>query len=383
MLNICSYLILIFPVASIIYYLFTIYAVTDFFKQKVTLNSNFTPPVSILKPLCGIDVNAYENLASFVVQNYPQYQVIFCVQNYQDPIIKIVKQLIVDFPKVDLKLVISDRQIGHNLKVSNLANGLEYAKYETLIIADSDIQVKKDYLQQIVQPLQNEKVGLVTCLYKSLGDGWIANIEGIGITCDFFPSVLTAQKLEEIKFAFGATIVIRKKVLKAIGSFEEIADYLADDFLLGNISHKLGYQVILSNYIVQHQIGTESWQDFCKRQIRWLRCIKVERFWSYFGIVFTQGTVTSILFLIINQGSKISILICLITLFLRILMAYIVAFKHIKDPIAQNFLGLVFISDFLKFILWIWALFGNKIYWRGKLFKLINNGKLEILSSNN
>jgi ceramide glucosyltransferase len=378
MFSFWSYLILPFCLGSIIYYLLSIYVSKDFFnpENKEISKSNFTPAISILKPLCGIPANAYENLASFLCQNYPQYQVIFCVRDRDDPVIKLIEKLIKDFPDADISLVINPRLIGHNLKVSNLANGLELAKYEIIVMADSDIQVEKNYLQQIIKPLENEKVGVVTCLYNSVGQGWIANLDGIGIACDFVPSVLIAKKLEGIKFAFGATIVIRKKVLEAIGNFKAIADNLADDFLLGNLATKLGYQVVLSNYIVKHHIGKESWQDFCRRQIRWLRCIKGERFWSYLGIIFTQGTVTSLLFLIASHGSLIGILVCLTTLMLRLLMAYLIGFKKLKDPVAQNFLGLVFVSDLLRFILWVWALFGNTVQWRGKKFQLVNGTKL-------
>jgi ceramide glucosyltransferase len=376
MINPLCWFILPFCLASIIYYTYTIYAGKDFFTQQSFLDSDFTPPVSILKPLCGIETNAYENLASFVVQDYPQYQVIFCVREKDDPIIEVVRQLIRDFPAVDLSLVVSDHLIGNNFKISNLANGLKLAKYELLVIADSDILVDKNYLIQVVQPLQNEQVGVVTCLYQSLPEGWIAALDGIGIACDFFPSVLTARKLAGIKFAFGSTIVIRKQVLEAMGGFQAIANSLADDFLLGHLATQLGYQVILSNYIVKHQIGSESWRDFFLRQIRWFRCIRVERFWSYLGIIFTQGTINSLLFLLASGGSSFGWVLCSIILSLRLFMAYVVGYKYLQDPIAKQFIGLSFLSDLLRFIIWLLGLFGNTIEWRGKKLKLINGGRL-------
>ena len=381
MINLITCLILSLCFGSIVYYLYSIYAAKDFFSQQFLTDFTFTPPISILKPLCGIELNIYENLASFVVQDYPQYQVIFSVRERDDPIIQVVQQLINDFPSIDLSLVVSDWLIGNNFKVSNLANALESAKYNILVIADSDIRVKKNYLQQVIQPLKNEKVGVVTCLYQSFAEGWIGALDGIITACDFFPSVLTARKLEGIKFAFGSTIVIRTKVLEAIGGFLAIADYLADDFLLGNLSAQNGYQVVLSHYIVQHQTGQESWRNFCLRQIRWFRCIRVERFWSYLGIIFTQGTVNSILLLLVSGGSSLSWLLFIIIFNLRLFVAYLVGFKYLKDPTAKQFLGLFFCSDLLRYIIWLLGLFGNTIEWKGKKFKLINGGRLSVMNN--
>jgi ceramide glucosyltransferase len=371
-------------IVAIFYYVFSLDSARDFSlninQAQEQNNSNYNPPVSILKPLCGLEANSYVNLGSFVKQNYPQYQVIFCVKESTDPIIKVVEQIIKDFPSYDLSLVVNNRLIGTNFKISNLANGLDCAKHEILVLADSDIRVDDNYLQTIIQRLQDEKVGVVTCLYKSKSEGLMAIFEGIGVACDFFPSVLTARKLEGIKFAFGSTIVIRKKVLDELGGFKTIAESLADDYLLGNLPAKLGYQVVLSSYIVNHEIGEESVKDYWLRQVRWYRCIRVERFWGYLGIIFTQGTVISILILIVSGFSFTGIILSLVLLILRLYTAYFVGLKILQDPTAEKYLGLVFITDLLRFVIWLTALFGNTIEWRGKKFKLIKGGKLQPLS---
>ncbi|HEY9701332.1 MAG TPA: glycosyltransferase, partial [Allocoleopsis sp.] len=168
---------LILSVISILYYCYGIYAAYQFFSEKTTIATDFHPPVTILKPLCGLDFDTYQNLLSCCEQDYPQYQIIFSVKDSHDPSIKIVEKLINQFPDLDIELVISDRIIGANLKVSNLNNALTKAKYDILIIADSDIRVNQDYLKTIIQPLKQENVGVVTCLYRSVGDDWISSME--------------------------------------------------------------------------------------------------------------------------------------------------------------------------------------------------------------
>lgn len=282
------------------------------------------------------------------------------------------------FPHHNLRLIINDRLIGYNYKVSNLANGLEFCDHDLILIADSDIKVKSDYLEKIVQPLKDEKVGVVTCLYQSTGNQWVSIIESIGVCCDFIPSVLTARQLEGVTFAFGSTILVRKNLLEKLGNFEAIANSLADDFLLGNLSTTLGYQVILSNYIVDHNIGEETFNDYLSRQIRWFRCIKIQRFNGYLGMIFTQGTINSLIFLLINRCSFLSIILLIITFSLRLFLAYYVGIKYLKNETCTQYLGLIFMGDILRSCLWLLGFFGNKIKWRNNSFILDKNGELRI-----
>ncbi|BAQ63768.1 ceramide glucosyltransferase [Geminocystis sp. NIES-3709] len=363
---------------SIVYYLYSLYSCYRFFSQKEEVNVDFSPPISILKPLWGLEYNLEENLTSFIIQNYPQYQIIFCVRDKHDPVILLVEKLINRYADRDLKLIVNDRIIGYNYKVSNLANGLKYCDYNLILIADSDIEVKEDYLKKIVQPLQQEKVGVVTCLYQSLSHNFTGIIESLGVACNFIPNVLTARQLEGVKFAFGSTILIRKKILEKIGSFERIANSLADDFLLGNLPTKLGYETVLSNYIVKHQITEEIFNHYLKRQIRWFRCIRVQRFKGYLGMIFTYGTINSIIFCLFNHLSFFSLIVLIITLSLKLLLNYKLSFKYLNNDTIIQYLGLIFVVDLIRFYIWSIALFGNKIKWGNNHFILKSNGELSI-----
>ncbi len=304
-----------------------------------SINPDFHPPISILKPLCGLDGDAYESLASFCRQDYPNYQVIFAVRDPQDLAMKMAQKIIDNFPDIDAQLVVSDRTIGTNLKVSNLANAAAIAKHDILLLADSDIRVGPDYLQQVIQPLIHSNVGVVTCLYRSSGQGWVANLEALGTASEFHPSVLVGSKLGGIEFALGSTIVIHKSVLKGIGGFEAISDYLEDDFQIGHLSTQAGYEVVLSSYVVEHVLTASSLTDSLHRQIRWMRGTRVSRPWGHVGLIFTYGTVTSLLFLLLTKGSMVGWTVLSITWAVRLLMAWIVGVVSLNDPATKGHFG--------------------------------------------
>ncbi|WP_414581237.1 glycosyltransferase [Scytonema sp. PCC 10023] len=252
-LSIVDFLLLILCLSAVLFYGYGIYAAIAFFRYPYPVNSSFHPPITVLKPICGLDGDAYKNLAFCCQQNYPNYQIIFSVRDPLDSGIAVVKQIIQDFPKVDIQLVVSDRTIGTNAKVSNLANAITKAKHEILVIADSDIRVRIDYLQRAVQPLQEPSVGVVTCLYRSIASGWVSTLEAVRIASDFHAGVFICNQIDGIKFAFGSTIVIRKQVLDVIGGFGAIADYLADDFQLGYLSAR-GLYPIISGHLVLRRL---------------------------------------------------------------------------------------------------------------------------------
>lgn len=381
---IASNFLLILCIPSVLFYCYAIYAAITFFAAPQAINREFHPPVSILKPICGLDSNAYENLASFCQQDYPKYQIIFAVRNSQDPCIEVVEKIIHNFSDLDILLIVSDRVIGTNLKISNLANAAAKAKYEILVLADSDIRVGTDYLQRVIQPLRDKNVGVVTCMYRTVTQGWISILEAISTTTEFHTGVLVSNIKENgIKFAFGSTIVIPKKVLEAIGGFEAIADYLADDFQLGYLPVQAGYKVVLSDYIVEHVKISNNLVDAIRRQIRWARGKRVSRPWGYLGLIFTYGVVTSLLLLITTNGSILGWLglsICWIT---RLVMAWVVGTISLKDPIVKKFLWLVPGCDLLSFFIWCFGFIGNTIEWRGQQLKLTKDGKLLVPEDKN
>ncbi len=371
-------LVLWLPVTA--YYSYGIYAAIGFFLLQNHKDDDFEPeieflpPITILKPVCGLDGDDYLNFASFCMQNYPKFQLIFAVRDPNDPAIAVILQVMSDFPQLDLEIVQSNRLIGTNLKISNLANALPQAKYEILVLADSDVRVDSKYLRTLVKPLAKPEVGAVTCLYRPVVTGWVATLEAIGISTDYLASVLVANKLEGIKFALGTTIAIRQDVLAEIGGFAAIAEYLADDYQIGYLTAKAGYEVVLSNYIIDHLITTHNFRDLLNRQLRWAYCTKVSRPWSYLALFFTQGTVTSLIFGLIYGGWAWAGVA--VTWILRFILAWLVGVWGLKDPKLAKSFWLVPIRDGLSFGIWVLSWFSNSMDWRGQKFSLSAAGKL-------
>ncbi|OKH55959.1 glycosyl transferase [Calothrix sp. HK-06] len=376
-MNTLNLLLSLLCVSSICFYCYAIYAARCFIDNQQSINKIYQPLITILKPICGLDTNTYDNLASFCRQDYPYYQIIFSFRDEKDPAIPIVKQIINDFPERDIELIQCDRIIGTNLKISNLANAVTVAKHDILVLADSDIRVGSDYLQRIIQPFQNEEVGVVTCLYRSIPQGWTTLIEAVSQTTEFNAGVLVGNHIEGgIKYAFGATIAIRKQVLTAIGEFEAVADYLADDFQLGNLPFKAGYKVKLSDYIVEHELKETTLADVIKQKIRWARCIRVSRSWGYLGLIFTYGIVFSLILLIITSGSQSAWIMVALTWTMRLIMAWIVGVDFTQDQTTKKYFWMIPLCDLFGFMIWCCGFLGSTVEWRGQKFKLSKDGQL-------
>jgi ceramide glucosyltransferase len=363
------------------FYVYAIYSARDFFSRSPSIDLSVPPPISILKPISGLDREAYENLASFCQQAYPTYQVICGMRDEKDPGAEVVRQLINNFPSVDIQLVVSDRSLGTNPKVSNLANMLAAARYPTLLISDSDIRVGPDYLRRVVQPLCDPNIGVVTCMYRSPTRHVIGVLEALGISTGYHPSVLVARKIEGDKFALGSSIVIRRAVLEAIGGFAAIANFLADDCQLGSLASRAGYKVVLSDYVVEHVLSTSRLSELIGRQTRWTRGNRVSRPWGYLGLLFTHGTAMSLLLLLVSAGSRFSWVVLTTVWLARLIMGWVVGARYLNDQAVKRFLWLVPVTDLIGFALWCRGFVGDTVSWRGQRFRLTKGGELVPLAT--
>jgi ceramide glucosyltransferase len=369
-------LLLIPCLSACLFYVYAIYSAHNFFSRLPHRDSGFLRPISILKPISGLDPEAYANLASFCPQAYPEYQVICGTHDDKDAGAEVVRQLINDFPAVDIQLVVSDHNIGTNPKVSNLANMLLAARYPILLISDSDIRVGREYLRRVVQPLCDPNIGVVTCMYRSLTRHVTGILEALSISTGYHPSVLVARKIEGIKFALGASIVIRRAVLEAIGGFAAIANFLADDCQLGNFASRAGYGVVLSDYVVEHVLSTSSFSELIRRQTRWARGNRVSRPWGYLGLIFTHGTAMSLLLLLASAGSRFGWAVLGIVWLARLTMGWVVGARYLNDRTVKRFLWLVPVSDLIGFALWCRGFVGHTVSWRGRRFRLRECGEM-------
>jgi ceramide glucosyltransferase len=363
-------------IGSIGYYLACIVAARRFFSRPSASGPSSLPPATIMIPLCGKDFEAYENYASFCLLDYPDYQIVFGVTDSEDSSIPVIRKLKDEFPDRDIVLVIDDGAIGENPKVNNLNNMLGKARHEVIILVDSDVRVEADYLRCIVSELGDEGVAAVTCLYRAgKAPNRAAKFEAVGITGEFAPGVLVAWLFEGVSFALGATIATTKGNLQAIGGFRSIADYLADDYMLGRLMTQVG-EVRLSSHIVEIVLPPATFRSMIKHQTRWARGIRACRPWGHFGSIVTHGTVLALLLVLISQGSIHSLSILSLTLLVRISMVCLVGVRRFGDRVLLRNLWLVPFRDILGFLFWCLGQIGKTVEWRGKTFRLTNDGKM-------
>lgn len=371
------FLLSLLSVAGCAYYLTCLIAARRYFSRAHgPAPTAGTPPASILIPLCGVDFQAYDNYASFCRLDYPDFQIVFGVQNPQDTSIPVVERLKADFPHRDIQLVVDSTAIGTNPKVSNLHNMLSSARHELIVIVDSDIRVEPDYLAALVPELADERVGLVTCFYRAGAvPNWPSLLESVGITGEFAPGVLVADFTEGVRFAFGATMATRKTVLASIGGFPALADYLGDDYMLGNLIWKAGYSIRLGRPIVETIPSPVGLRAMLKHQLRWARNIRACRPAGHFGTVITYATVPALLNFILC-ASTASFLLFAATAALRLLCGWTVGVRGLHDRILEKHLWMLLARDLMGFGIWCASLIGRQVEWRGRTYRLLKGGKM-------
>jgi ceramide glucosyltransferase len=374
-LSIIQYSLLIAIVIGVVYYLLSLIAAGAFFLQYSNSLSNFLPSVTLLVPLCGEDFEAFENFCSLCSQDYPDYQIVFGVRNFDDRAIPVIRHLEARFPDRDIQLIISKEEIGSNLKVSNLQNMLVHAKNEHIVIIDSDIRVEKEYLRTIIPPLVNPHVGLVTCLYRSSRTPNLASrLEALGITTELMPGVLVSRLIEGVRFALGATMATTRARLQAIGGFQRIANHLADDYMLGHLLTKAGYEIHLSHGVVETLQPAMSFTAMLKHQVRLARGIRACRPLGHLGLIFTYGTVLSLLYSVSCGLSFSSLFLLGGTTVLRLFVGLVIGGYWLNDRALHTHFWLLPLRDLLGFLVWSISLFGSRVEWRGEVFKLQNGG---------
>jgi ceramide glucosyltransferase len=345
------------------------------------------PPVTVLKPLCGDEPGLYENLASFCEQDYPDFQVIFAVRDAADPAVSIAERVIAAFPEVRASVVVDDRVAVANRKISNVLNAMPYAQHDVLVVADSDVRVGPSYLREIASPFANARVGAVTCLYRAgqthlrpsrEPEGIVERLAAMFVEEHFAPSVLVARAMSPMDFCLGATMAVSRGALDAIGGFEAVGAYLADDQMLGRLVRERGFTVELSSYVVETTLAEHDLAALWRHELRWAVTMHAARPLGYSLSFLTYALPLACAYALVSPAIAPAAVLLTGAGALRLALHY-AARSALATRTADTAL-LILPRDMLGLAVWGAHFFCTRIRWRDATYQLDRRGQLEPLT---
>jgi len=372
--------VLVLAAGPLVYYLLSLYCTIEYFLSLRGLpprDDSFAPPISILKPVRGVDSEAYENFASYCRLDYPQYELVFAMADPHDPVIPVIEKLQRDFPDRSIRFVTDVPRVGENNKVNSLCRLVKEARYELLVMTDSDVRVPRDYLREVVAPFADRRVGGVTSFYRCAGGGTLAaDLDMLGMCVDSVPSALVARRLEgNVQFAFGWTMATTKERLAEIGGWEAMANHHSDDFELGNRISSKGHRVEVMREPVWMVFPRERFGDFLRHELRWSIGLRNVRPAGYAGMIFTHGLPWAVLAAVVAAASGwtgIAAAFVAAYLALRVGLAYAAGVWGLQDRNIASKLWLTPVRDAISAAVWFAGFFTNRITWRGLEFRVRN-----------
>jgi ceramide glucosyltransferase len=365
--------VLLIAIAPLVYYLIATFAALRFFRrERARTLPGYAPPVSLLKPVRGVDFGSYQNFASFCRQDYPgEYEILFAVNEESDPAVPLIRRLAADFPQRRIRLFVGAEQIGANRKVNKLVRLTREAQHDILALTDGDVRVGPNYLREVVAPFADAKVGAVTSFYGAIADNNLgAELEAVGASSDFFAGVLVADWKEGMTFGLGASIVTTKQWVGKIGGFEAIASMHSDDYELGHRIAKAGGEVLLSREKVWTIYPAQSARGFWEHQVRWARTVRLCRPLSYLGLLFTHGLPWTVLAALLAPAKWIAGGYVLAYLVLRFAMAWTVGVWGVRDDLLLRKIWLVPLRDAIYFVVWVASFGSRRITWGGEQYTM-------------
>ena len=351
-------------------------------KSKTDSEINAEPPLSLLKPVHGAEPDLDLNLSSSVDQAYSDYQVLVCARSLNDPAFAVLDQVSAKYPSVKIKKIASGEPPWINPRTYSVHVMMQSAAHSLLVITDSDVRVDKNFLRSINSHFRDNQVGLVTCLYRGVTKaGLWARLEALGMSVEMSSGVLVAEMLEGMKFALGPSMAMRKEVIDAIGGLEGIAEYYADDFVLGNRVSKAGYRVVLSSYVIEHVITNSGFLPSIRHQLGWARSTRFSRPKGHAGTVLTYAMPFALLGLVAGWllgNWKLGIALLLCGIVNRMVQCIAVGWGVVRDKASLKYSWIYPLRDFMGFIFWAWSYLSNEVWYRGEIYTLYDEGKIRL-----
>ncbi|HZD09457.1 MAG TPA: bacteriohopanetetrol glucosamine biosynthesis glycosyltransferase HpnI [Candidatus Limnocylindrales bacterium] len=361
---------------SLVYCVLIVVA-TRRFLSTTLLNSGNKPPISILKPLCGHDDGLEENLRSFMVQDYPEYEVLFGVHRPDDSAVAVAEKIITEFNgRISAHLVITGESPIPNAKAFSLNRLVREANYDVLVMSDSDVRVTPSLLSHLAQEFQDDHVGLISCPYRAVpGRSVWSRLEAIGMNTELLGGIMVARMIEGMRFALGCTVAVRRSVLEDMGGFGYLQEFLAEDFVIGQRAAQLGHGVLFSSYVIEHRIGSQDMMHNLGHRMRWARSTRRSRPLGYWGQIFTYPLPLALL---LCAACPAVWPVLFLTMILRGAAALATARNIVHDPVTQKQWWLLPVQDVIGFFVWISGFVGDKIVWRNRKCTVLRDGRLHV-----
>jgi len=377
-----EYIILGIAAIPFIYYFLALYSTAHFLvdaKRRGKSSGDFTPPLSCLKPIKGLDVDAYENYASFCRQDYPEYEIVFCVDP-DDPALPVLEKLVLDFPERDIRLLLGSGRDAINDKVARLVRLTNEAKYELFVITDGDVRVRPDYLRNVAAPFRDPKVGAATCLYVSAQErSFLEELQSISMISDFFAGIIVAWQVDGVKFTLSQSILTTRKNIEGFGGYQRIEDRPADDLYIGRLAAEQGFEVRLLPYVVQSVADFKTLREFLYKRVRWMTVMRLMRPWGHMGLLFTWGLPWALVSIAVHPTLRVAAAYLGTYLALRIAMTWLIGVGAMKQKGLLKKMPLIPLWDAFAFFIWLVS-FGRKtIRWRG-IDYFLREGRLVAVS---
>jgi ceramide glucosyltransferase len=347
-------------------------------RRRKLLPAVFAPPVSLLKPLHGSEPDLASHLQSFFEQDYPKFEIIFCARSEQDPGLEVARRVAARYPAIRSKFLCSGSAPYANAKVWSLERMQSVAAHRFFVVSDSDVSVNPNYLRAVMTPFADERVGMVTCLYRGVaGSSFWSQLEAVGMSVEMSAGVLVAEMLEGMKFALGPTMVVRRDSLDEAGGFRVLGPYHADDFMLGNRISATGQRVVLSTHTVEHHVLNSSFVPSVLHQIRWMKSTRFSRPKGHFGTALTFSMPYGLLAAGVALAFHRPLLGAVLLLWSwgsRVALGAMVGRLVVAEPRLLRSALLYPLRDLLGFCYWIASYVSNQVKWRGEVYNLLQDG---------
>jgi ceramide glucosyltransferase len=344
---------------------------------KPRIKPGVWPPVTILKPVHGLEKNQRENLRSTCMQDYLEYQVVFSVQQANDAALPLLKDLQREFGAERVTVAIGNFRAGTNGKINNMIGGLLQARYDTLVISDSDVLLKPDYLKTIVAPLSDPSVGCVCTLYKAAGaDTWYEKMELLTLNADFITNILFAYVSGASKFCLGASAALHRSTLDRIGGLEALSDYLVEDYEMGRRIWLQGKKVAIVPYFVDTIVDLKSPSQWWNHQVYWDQNTRAARPFAFLATALIRSVPFALLYAIVRMGDRIGLGVLAGACAIRLLSAAMILGWGLRDREGLRSLGLLVFRDISALATWLLAFTKKTTIWRGTSFILTRDGRL-------